>query len=266
MSLLCDIADKVLGKECAQVQAVLGCMAVREFTQPRPQPNTPHATLRTVLLCESPHVDEVCHGHALAGKAGRNVSAALHIPNGQFAIGCLLTGPTQHRVLDSLGLMNVSLLPLQKTPYCANIQQDDDYRDLLCAFSEIRDRTSKGVHGLQFKQSDRTDEALITMMRKVCDVILCDLKRRLCQLPNCALVIPCGNVARNFLRQAEGASRRRWSEPLRTELSSLGHPSEWSKDASANLPQSHCLRKLLALICTRAGYQRSSPRFPLRRV
>lgn len=256
MSLLCNISRVLDGKECADVQADLCDMVVAEFTVPR----STNSALRTVLLCESPHTEEICHGHMLAGRTGEKVTAVLQqtpcVPAivGQGAIGRLLRGgTTQHAVLDSLGLMNVSTLPLQRAPYCPYVRQDDDYKRLLCAFEKMRGRVQVRKHGLSFRSSANSDQRLITMMQQLRDIMLQDLDRRLCLLPQYALVIPCGHFARNFLRRAERGSRRQWSDPLRTGLESLPHPSRWPRRGTFDsLPC--CLRTLLRLIHHRAGH------------
>lgn len=255
MPLLGEIAN-VLGKEYAEVQADLSNMIVAEFTQQRSD-NFP---LTTILLCESPHVQEIAHEYALAGDAGERVTAVLRrIPDvvsnmpridSQEAIGSLLREQTQHPVLNGLGLMNVSLLPLQEAPYDQHIRQDDGYSALLLNFEEMRERVQKRKHGLDFRTSANWNEASITMLRRVCRVVLADLTRRLRCLPDSVLVVPCGHVARNFLRQAESTHRRQWSDPLRAELQSLRHPCYWPRGPSN--PLSYSLRKLLSLICTRA--------------
>lgn len=261
MPLLCDIADILDGKECAEVQADLGDMIVEEFIEPRHN-NVP---LKTVLLCESPHAYEICHGHVLAGDSGRKVSNALrHIPNalnnisnapqnippidGQGAIGCLLRVLTRHPVLDSLGFMNVSLLPLQEAPYCQTIGQDDDYKKLLYSFETIRKRAQETEHQLNFRLPTNADETL----RRITQIIIRELRRRLCELPDSVLVIPCGQFARNFLRQAESERRRQFSDPLRRELMSLRHPARWPGRNRIwdDLPD--YMRNLLLLICRRA--------------
>lgn len=255
MSLLGEIAN-VLGKEYAEVRADLSNMIVDEFTQQRSD-NSP---LKTILLCESPHRQETSLGYALAGPTGEKVTAVLrrtpdvvsNMPriDSQEAIGSLLREQTQHPVLDSLGLMNVSPLPLQKAPYGQHIRQDDGYSTLLLNFEEIRERVQKRKHELDFRTSANWNEASITMLRRVCRVVLADLTRRLRYLPDSALVVPCGHVARNFLRQAESPRRRQWSDPLRAELRSLRHPCYWPR--GPRHPLSSSLRKLLSLICTRA--------------
>ena len=268
MSLLGDIAEALEGKECSTVQADLGNMVVKEFIQPR----SDDSPLKTVLLCESPHTSEMRHGHAFAGKTGKNITAALRCtPNfvdegvatiyqevaticSGDAIGCLLSlskGST-HPVLDSLGLMNVSLLPLQKKPYSKDVREDGDYGSLLCIFAKEKDRLGRKrvTHDLEPRRPTQS-ATLIEKMRKVRTAILCDLKGRLRQLPNSALVIPCGPFARNFLRQAECSSRREWSDPLRTGLQSLSHPNNWHRKAKwSDLPCD--LRALVCLVYTRA--------------
>lgn len=268
MSLLGNIAEALEGKECSTVQADLGNMVVKEFIQPR----SDDSPLKTVLLCESPHTSEMRHGHAFTGKTGKNITAALRctpdfvdegvatiyqevatICSGD-AIGCLLSlskGST-HPVLDSLGLMNVSLLPLQKKPYSEDVREDGDYGNLLRIFEKEKNRLGKRrvTHDLEHSRSSQS-ATLIEKIRKVRTAILGDLKGRLRQIPNSALVIPCGPFARNFLRQAECNSRRDWSDPLRTGLQSLPHPNKWHRKAKwSDLPPA--LRALVCLVYTRA--------------
>lgn len=265
MPLLCDIANALDGKVYAEVQEGLGNMIVQEFIRPRHE----NAPLKTVLLCESPHVYEICHRHVLAGDSGRKVTNALrHIPdalqnipnaprnipaiNGQDAVGCLFRDATRHPVLDSLGLMNVSLLPLQEAPYCQPIRQDDDYKKLLCSFETIRTRSQSGKHALNFRPPTNADEGFIRIMQRTPQIILQELRGRLCELPDSVLVIPCGHFARNFLQRAESEWRRQFSKPLRRELMCLRHPARWPgrNKTWGELPD--CIRKLLLLICRRA--------------
>lgn len=243
MSLLCDIAQVLPGKECTEVRADLGDMVVDEFIQLRSAP------LTTILLCESPHVEEVRHGHALAGRTGKTVTGILrHILNtdentptidSQCAIGRLLAGSVQHPVLNTLGLMNVSRLPLQETPYCERILSDGDYGCLLQNFETMRNLAQKKGHGIGFRSP---------AIRRISMIVLRDLKRRLCQLPNGVLVIPCGNVATNFLNRAEGECRRQWS----CQSPTVSHPIRWPREDTPWRCLPGCIRELLCLIRTRA--------------
>ena len=258
MPLYSDIAGVLEGKGSAQVEEDLGDRIVAEFIQQRTH-NTP---LKTVLLCESPHVDEICHRHVLAGATGQNVTTALrHIPNApqnfpfidsQDAVGCLLMHSTRHPVLDSLGIMNVSRLPLQKDPYCRRIRQDDDYGRLLCVFNKIRERAQTGPHELDFRWPTNADAPLRTVMEEAPEIIVRELSRRLRELPDNTLVIPCGHFARNFLRKAECEQRRQWSELLPRDLRSLPHPIRWPRtNRQWDNPPSY-MPILLSLICNRA--------------
>ena len=79
--------------------------------------------LKVVLLCESPHTDEVCKQYPLAGYSGEVVADVL-----VKDVLCTSTPDVQNRAIgrlvksgnsrfEWLGIMNVSSLPLQLKPY-----------------------------------------------------------------------------------------------------------------------------------------------------
>lgn len=158
--------------------------------------DTLHEGVKTVLLCESPSRAEIKHGHPLAGSSGSAVTAAFaHYHLDGFVvgepIGCLLQSPPENEVvLNSLGLMNVSSLPLNSGVYCADIR--GNYSELLLCFEEIKKLEKKTCSsGLRHLQNLGDD-----LQSLVCVSIRNDL---ICRLPpGDTKVVPCGNVAKVF--------------------------------------------------------------------
>ncbi len=163
--------------------------------------------LRTVLLCESPHHAEISHGHPLAGDSGEGITKAfarnLRDFNGrEEPIGCLLHEGPQYMnaddvncsVLNSLGLMNVSRLPLNSKAYCLGARWQ--YRELLCYFKDIKSKleTKESEYGIQFLRNLDVDLA----SSKVYEALRDDLIERLNQLGQNVMVVPCGKVAKAF--------------------------------------------------------------------
>ena len=93
--------------------------------------------LRSWLVCESPHVDEVCAGCPLVGRAGKTVTRALFKADvlGQNCVRCGRSRPIdnlrdredycecpvgaliQTGAIDWMGIINASELPLQSRAY-----------------------------------------------------------------------------------------------------------------------------------------------------
>lgn len=150
--------------------------------------------VRVVLLCESPHNDEVRSSPPipLVGQSGVSVAQALmaHVlgleTHGRDPVGRLISdGDPRFRWL---GLMNVCRVPMQKDVYCRSVR--DDYADLLSQLNKIRNR-KEAVH----------------LRCAVECAIKDDLKERWecvrTQHPSNILLVPCGRVARRFCRLAE---------------------------------------------------------------
>lgn len=157
---------------------------------------------RTILLLESPHVDEVDAGHPLAGRSGKAVTKALKqnpsirpmleqiegANQNNEAIGCILRRcPGTLR----LGLMNASRLPLQEKTYRG--QEDHIWRnwqlhgEFLCYLQTVRDNPA-----LLSVEAEHRASRVYRVLRN-------DLKSRLEQLPGDTLIVPCGQVARAFV-------------------------------------------------------------------
>ena len=175
--------------------------------------------VRTVLLCESPHKTEIREGHPLAGDSGKAVTRAFAQYHPDFyrhdvvgpdepePIGSLLhrlqSGDADEQLsdtaingLNSLGLMNVSRLPLSSDAYCLGIRRN--YSDLLCYFEAIKYKLEKKVEkGLRYLRELDTELPPL----QVYEALRNDLIGRLSRLEN-VKVIPCGNVAKGFFNCA----------------------------------------------------------------
>ena len=201
-----------LDREAADLERNLGDRIVKDSLDGK-------AALRTVLLCESPHHAEISHGHPLAGDSGKTVTRAfarnLDDFNGrEEPIGCLLhhhhqganadvrpLPPVNGPVLNSLGLMNVSRLPLNSDAYCLDARRN--YSELLCYFEAIKTKLEQKEQeqGAQFLR--RLD--VTAPPARVYATLRDDLIRRLnrlCQISQDVMVVPCGKVANAFFRWA----------------------------------------------------------------
>ena len=201
MQLWDDIA-KALDEDPADLRENLGDRIVRDSLDRG-------EALRTVLLCESPHHAEISHGHPLAGDSGETITRAFvrnlpHFNGGEEPIGCLLHhGPqcghlpspsVNCPVLNSLGLMNVSRLPLNSKAYCLEARRQ--YGELLCYFEGIKSKLELSEPGRGVRFLRDLDGALASSM--VYGALRDDLLRRLNQLGQNVMVVPCGRVAKVF--------------------------------------------------------------------
>lgn len=203
-----DSLATALGREATDLERKLGDRIVVDNL-------VGAAALRTVLLCESPHHAEISHGHSLAGDSGKTVTRAFARNNlAEFngrnePIGCLLhhyrclqganadeqpLPPVNGPVLNSLGLMNVSRLPLDSEAYCLDARRQ--YSELLCYFEAIKTKLEqkKPEKGIQFlEQLDGTH-----IPSQIYATLRDDLIRRLNHIPQGVKIVPCGNVAKAF--------------------------------------------------------------------
>ena len=169
------------------------------------------AALRTVLLCESPHHTEISHRHPLAGGSGKTITKAFAQRNldgfneREEPIGCLLhrgpqcvdadgqpLPPVNGPVLNSLGLMNVSRLPLDSAAYCLGTRRQ--YDQLLRYFKAVKSKLERKEpeQGVQFLRNLPVDHARSQVYVTLRD----DLLHRLNQLGQNVMVVPCGKVAK----------------------------------------------------------------------
>lgn len=242
MPLLDDLAT-VLGGQVADLEDALGDRIVED--------NLNGGALRTVLLCESPHNTEISHGHPLAGSSGTTVTRAFACHNlGGFVgkdepVGCLLQSlPQNHRILNSLGLMNVSRLPLQMEAYCHAVREN--YITLLSYFKKIKDLDKlDSDRGLRYIQN------LNGVPLQVFTAIREDLVDRLPQGEG-VKIVTCGNVAKTFLSWAvqNGGNPNCMMQEV-----SVGHPARgWHPPGKNNQKQRYDprIRTLVDTICERA--------------
>lgn len=204
MPFWADIAA-ALGREANELEVELGDRVVEDSLNGE--------ELRTVLLCESPHSDEISHGHPLAGHSGRRITEAFSCYHPDFGalsepIGCLLRqlhdGETIEQLsatalnsLNSLGLMNVSRLPLQGSAYCLDVRVS--YSDLLCYFESIKmtlENSNKNIaQGVRYLRSLEDGLPSLQVYEALRDDLLCRLQQFQGQD---VAVIPCGKVASVF--------------------------------------------------------------------
>ena len=250
MPFLNDIAA-ALERETNEVQANLGSMMVEDSLN--------EVGLRTVLLFESPHLDEISAEHPLAGSSGRNVTKAFAKYHSNFyhdanfdgphePIGCLLRrlqgvdadeqlSEVALNTLNSLGLMNVSRLPLDGDVYSIDVHRR--YSDLLCYFGAIKGKLEregrvKSLAYLRALHSDLHPSMVYAALRD-------DLIRRLPEDQDVE-VIPCGKVANVFhcwaISHRDGVNYEVPNDVVR-------HPSRgWI---------THEIRALVELVRERAG-------------
>jgi|GEM_PF-2604095 len=161
--------------------------------------------VRLVFLLESPYTDEIVHGHPLAGGSGRGMARFLVTRCSGFddwdpntPLGCQITRRRETRI----ALVNGANYPLDKNIYCP-----DDYaahRQTIDAWDLIR----KNPNAMR-----RNDPA----HPGVEDGLVRQLAGRLARIPETALVVPCGNFARAFLKKC--------AVPCRTYPRKVPHPA-----------------------------------------
>ena len=153
----------------------------------------PEKTKRSWLICESPHMNEVVCGYPMAGRAGKTVAMALVDCDVREAGPCTSIGKLiKCGTIESLGIINVSQLPLQSGAYTRLMRCQDrwfpkerysfkDWAEMMIAFETVR----------QFKET--TDEIPSNpLVRHILD----DFRDRVCKVRNTGdRVLLCGLVA-----------------------------------------------------------------------
>ena len=258
MTLLTDIAG-ALGSNRGAIERDFGCYVVNDLCSMQPAP-------KTILLLESPHFDEINARHPLAGQSGIAVTEALKrntsietmlgqieradtTSSGNEAIGCILQ---HHPGTLRLGLMNASQLPLQIMAYCPRRQAERPV-----AFRE----TDRWYHWqrhsefLCFLQTIRNLPKLLSVEAEhrafsVYRVLLNDLKSRLETLPAGVRVVPCGKVARAFVKEARRLEGYQSAAQIGDQR--VPHPSHvhW-KDNDSN-PNAEIVTSLVDMIHDRS--------------
>ena len=184
------------------------------------------ASIKVILLVESPHKAEVDSGHPLAERSGKSVTRALkdNIPamcsvSRDIAIGNLVADGDQN--VSWLGIMNTSRLPLQVGAYRAN---GADCSSNIPAWSKFA-KCLRYVRGECRPVTERNEAALLLER-----AIVRDLQERLHKIPigNDHLLMCCGTLAQRIFERAAVHSAFR--------VAYAPHPSygQWQKKKYAN--------------------------------
>ena len=153
----------------------------------------PDQPRQVILLLESPHTLEACRGFPLAGTSGLAVAKHLRSvscipePLSGCPLGDILRHHRCHDRLRSIGVKNVSQLPMQSSAYLCGARLE--FHELFRGFRTIRNNPKAETRG-----------DLLTQQIE-CLLVLC-LKSRILESPPSALWILCGNVAKEFFRKA----------------------------------------------------------------
>ena len=147
--------------------------------------------VKVVLLCESPHTEEVSSRprRPLVGNSGKGVAKVLRelvpeVPDVEGAIGDLVCRRTAG--FGWLGLMNACRLPMQKDVYPAALQESHEG-----LFDELQ-RLHKGLPLVRSRLADA-----------ICEDLQCRWNRVVARENGGALLIPCGEVARRLCDLAQ---------------------------------------------------------------
>ena len=203
------------------------------------------AGLGVVLLVESPHTYEVCHGYPLAGpqanRAGRHVRDklvewGLTLP--ERPIGELVH---QGNAVQALGIMNVSQLPFQETAYDCTPWAENDCRDRGDEWEDYIGymNTIVGNPGAVNRDDTRCQD--------LDDAIATDLGGRLTALctnnPD-VLLVRCGRVAKKF-HEKTGITRLHTCDlphPTRPAKPSIHRERGWQ---TLNGQETQCLQSIV---------------------
>ena len=184
------------------------------------------ASIKVILLVESPHEAEVNSGHPLAGFSGKSVTKglkskvpAMHSVSENIAIGNLVAGGDQN--VSWLGIMNTSRLPLQVGAYRVN---GADCSSNIPAWSRFV-KCLRYVRGECRPVTERNEAALLLER-----AIVRDLQERLHRISigNDCLLVCCGTLAQRIFERAAVHSAFR--------VAYAPHPSygQWQKEKYAN--------------------------------
>ena len=146
------------------------------------------STTKIVLVCESPHTEELEMGLPLVGSAGKSLLKSLDISNDK-GLGEYLYKNKIHTV----GIMNVCRAPLQKTK--SKKQSDFDFAKL----SKIR-------RGYRFVSKHRNNA-----LNEIENCIMDDFRKRLNQLAtrnNLTKIVICGNFAKHYFCEVKQTVRQ----------------------------------------------------------
>ena len=186
------------------------------------------SAVKIIFLVESPHKQEVKSRHPLAGTSGHNVTKdlishhtlrnLLKLDNRYYniSIGKLVN----ENKIPWLAIMNVSLLPLEKTAYNGTEGKSNEVRTLWCALDEIK---------RELERSDGGVQNLCPISGNVYEIIVNDLACRIRRIiGRCQpKFIPFGNVARRSMYMVNMYMLKRNLQRLPVSNIRIWHPSVW---------------------------------------
>lgn len=144
--------------------------------------------LRIIFVLESPYSEEVIHGHPVAGTSGLSMSNILHTYFKKIKFGIPLGCQIKNRNIDTIGIINCSNLPLDKSVY------------------GCRETLSKiPIYELDvIKRNPTSKTRRQNEVQNVHSNLLESFKKRVKSISSInasAIFIPCGELARNFIKE-----------------------------------------------------------------
>ena len=188
-----------------------------------------------IMLLESPHDLETCRGFPLAGSSGlavaRQLRSVLCVPDevANCPLGDILRNHRCNDRLRRIGVMNVSQLPMQESPYLCEVRSKF-HEPLFTRFSTIL---------INPKAKTRRDY----LTARIESLLVECLRTRIKTAPN-AFWILCGKVAEAFFCKAK-MSLRKEETPCHYRVP---HPSYRNLDRDANGDVERLNRKIRNLL------------------
>jgi uracil-DNA glycosylase len=156
-----------------------------------------------LLVLESPYKDEVKSRRPLSGRTGAFLTEHLYEAQGKYPLGMLKKLVTQGLPvaaeiagLDRLGVVNVSMFPMEKGAYPPFVQANPRFAPTLGALARVRGRASRHVNlNAHFAGRKPSDKALVETLN-----VAKRFRYRLGKVTpsKLKLVVLCGNVAQAF--------------------------------------------------------------------
>lgn len=150
--------------------------------------------IKVLLILESPYINEYIHNHPAAGSAGKKLTKLfkdngyLSNFNSELPLGCNI----KNQKYIHLGIMNCSILPMDNTFYpCILSDENLKIKDDLMS---IKKRLEKKVQKKYQTKSEFELSVFNDFSMRLNNII---------QNSECLIIIPCGNIAKNFVNLFE---------------------------------------------------------------
>ena len=138
------------------------------------------------FILESPHIDEICKGYPLAGKAGKEMSKYLldsKIPFGEEV--------KKGKLANKVSVINVSKKPLSSKAYCCN---SDVPRDI-----ENYEKLKELIDNNANFNTTHYNQELNDLKSEIYDSFI----KEIIKVPNKSFIVPCGKFARDCIDKAK---------------------------------------------------------------